>query len=184
MTDKKKVGETAFKEIDKINSDILVMSYGALVVQLLKDYENVDEVNLQLEKMGHKIGERLIDEYMSKSKTYKPCKDFKDTAESIAKIGFKMFLNITANVKEWNKENTQFILSFTDNPFNDYVELPEKYKGLFYSNMLCGVIRGCLEVVQIRVEVAYLKCPLQGADQSEIKVTLKEYLKDIVPNDE
>jgi hypothetical protein len=184
MTDKKKIGEQAFKDIEKINSELLSLTYGALVVQLLKDFESVEEVNNQLEKMGHKIGERLIDEYMSKSKTTKPCKDFKDAVESIAKIGMKMFLNINCTPKDWNKEGTQVVLGFIDNPLNDFVEIPEKYKGLNYSNLLCGVLRGCLEVVQMRVECTYQKCPLQGGDQSEIKLTLKEYLKDIVPNDE
>ncbi len=35
-----------------------------------------------------------------------------------------------------------------DNPLADFVELPEEYKGeLKYSQLLCGVIRGALEMV-------------------------------------
>jgi trafficking protein particle complex subunit 3 len=160
------------------------MTYGSLVVQLMKDYENVDDVNVQLEKMGYKIGIRLIDEYMSKSGR-SSCKDIKETAESIAKVGFKMFLNINANVISWNEKETEFVISFNDNPLNDFVELPEELKGsLNYSNILCGVIRGCLEIVQMKVDVKYVKCPLKGDDSSEIKVTLIEYLKEIIPDDE
>ncbi len=114
------------------------------------------------------------------------CKEFKDTAEAIAKVGFKMFLGFNANVQNWNQEQTQFSLTFTENPLNDFVELPERLKqeGLLYSNLLCGVIRGSLEMVQMRVECTYLKCPLKGDEISEIRVALVEYLKEIVPNDE
>eukprot|EP01080_Neovahlkampfia_damariscottae_P010608 gene10608-3126_t len=178
-----KAGEVAFSRIEKINSELLTMTYGALVVQLMKDFENVDEVNVQLEKMGYKIGIRLIDEYMSKSGR-SSCRDLKETAESIAKVGFKMFLNVNANVSNWNEKETEFIISFHDNPLNDFVELPDTLHGLNYSNILCGVIRGCLEVVQMKVDVKFIKCPLKGDDQSEIKVTLIEYLKEIIPDDE
>jgi trafficking protein particle complex subunit 3 len=34
------------------------LTYGALVMQLLKDYEDIAEVNRQLEQMGYNIGER------------------------------------------------------------------------------------------------------------------------------
>lgn len=33
------------------NAELLTMTYGSLVIQLLKDYEDVEEVNKQLEKM-------------------------------------------------------------------------------------------------------------------------------------
>jgi hypothetical protein len=34
-----------------------------------------------------------------------------------------------------------------DNPLTDFVELPEQLSALKYSNLLCGVIRGALEMV-------------------------------------
>ena len=46
-----KQGEDLFKRTDKINSELFALTYGALVVQLIKDYEDFDEVNKQLEKM-------------------------------------------------------------------------------------------------------------------------------------
>lgn len=112
------------------------------------------------------------------------CRDFEETAESIAKVGFKMFLGVTANVTNWNKDKTQFSLVFSDNPLNDFVELPDKMKKLNYSNILCGVIRGALEVMQMRVDCSFVRCPLQGDDTSEIRVTLKEMLKEEAPKDD
>lgn len=34
-----------------------------------------------------------------------------------------------------------------DNPLTDFVELPDAYNGLIYCNVLCGIIRGALEMV-------------------------------------
>jgi hypothetical protein len=43
-----------------------------------------------------------------------------------------------------------FILTFDENPLAEFVELPEEALegGLWFSNVLCGVIRGALEMVR------------------------------------
>ena len=48
-------------------------------------------MNKQLEKMGKNIGERLIDDFLAHSGIGK-CANFKETADAIAKVGFKLFL--------------------------------------------------------------------------------------------
>jgi hypothetical protein len=42
-----------------------------------------------------------------------------------------------------------FSLTFDDNPLAEFVELPEEALegGLWFSNVLCGVLRGALEMV-------------------------------------
>ena len=62
-----KLGENAFQKMEKVNSDLFTLTYGAFVSQLVKDYENLDEVNARLEKIGFNIGQRVIDEYLAKS---------------------------------------------------------------------------------------------------------------------
>jgi hypothetical protein len=47
----KRVGDAAFAKMDKCNSELFSLTYGAIVTQLLKDYEEVDATNAQLEKM-------------------------------------------------------------------------------------------------------------------------------------
>ena len=47
----RRVGEAAFSKVEKINSELFSLTYGAIVTQLLKDYEEVDATNTQLEKM-------------------------------------------------------------------------------------------------------------------------------------
>ena len=61
------------------------MTYGALVVQLIQDYEDYAEVNKQLEKMGYNIGTRLIEDFLARSNLGR-CADFKETGEVIAKV--------------------------------------------------------------------------------------------------
>ena len=48
---------------------------------------------------------------------------------------------------EWNDEATEFTLVLSDNPLADFTELPEQYRGLFFSNVIAGVVRGALETV-------------------------------------
>lgn len=47
----RRVGEAAFSKVEKINSELFSLTYGAIVMQLLKDYEETDATNAQLEKM-------------------------------------------------------------------------------------------------------------------------------------
>ena len=53
-------------------------------MQLIQDYEDYDEVNKQLEKMGYNIGTRLIEDLLAKSNLGR-CSDFKETGEVVAK---------------------------------------------------------------------------------------------------
>ena len=70
------------------SAELFTLTYGAIVMQLIKDFDSVDEVNTQLEKMhdllpsfpcrwhllicvlhhrGYNIGVRLIEEFLAKS---------------------------------------------------------------------------------------------------------------------
>jgi trafficking protein particle complex subunit 3 len=126
---------------------------------------------------GYNIGVRLIDEFLAKSGTG-GCTDFKDTAETIAKVAFKMFLGVTAEVANWNADSSAFSLIIYDNPLTEFVELPPQHSTLLYSNSLCGVIRGALEMVQMKVECHFVRDVLRGDDANEIRVELKEVLGD------
>jgi hypothetical protein len=79
------------------------------------------------------------------------CQNFRDTADMIAKVAFKMFLGVTADIASWNTEGTSFSLILSENPLTEFVELPPLYQNLLYSNVLCGVIKGALEMVQLQV---------------------------------
>jgi hypothetical protein len=60
-------------------------------------------------------------------------------------------LNITPTVTNWTADNKQFSLLFDENPLADFVELPDDGRAqdeLWFSNILCGVLRGALEMVR------------------------------------
>jgi trafficking protein particle complex subunit 3 len=175
-----RLGEQAFGKVDKVNAELVTLTYGSMVTQLLKDYEDVDQVNAQLLKMGYNIGVRLVEEFLSVSGVGR-CHDLTDTAEVIAKIGFKMFLGVAANVANWSADKKEFSIVVADNPLTDFVELPDHFAGLDYSNVLCGVINGALEMVQLSVESKIVKSVLRGDDHLEIRIIFREYLADEVP---
>jgi len=179
----KTAGDAAWAATDKVNAELFAMTYGAMVVQLVKDYKDVKTVNVELERMGYNIGVRLVDEFLAKSGV-KACVNFKETANVIAKVAFKMFLGIAADVGSWREDGKQFSLTFKGNPMFDFVELPSSMADLQYGNMLCGVIRGALQMIQLVVECQYVKSELSGHSESEIRVTLKEILQEAPVDDE
>lgn len=81
------------------------------------------------------------------------------------KVGFKSFLNIsptvthgaptsvatspTGTAPQSSSAGQSFTLTLDENPLAEFVELPEEALegGLWFSNVLCGVIRGALEMV-------------------------------------
>ncbi|CAM6034624.1 unnamed protein product [Sphagnum compactum] len=175
-----RAGDYPFAPMDRVNAELFTLTYGAIVRQLLTDFEEVEEVNKQLDTMGYNIGVRLIDDFLAKSNITR-CSEFKDTAEVIAKVGFKMFLGVSATVSNWSADGSECSLILDDNPLADFVELPDTCQGLFYCNILCGVIRGALEMVSMRTEVKFVKDMLRGDDAFEIRLKLLEQVAEEYP---
>lgn len=136
--------------VDKVPAELVTLTYGTIVAQLCKDFNNdYAEVNKQLDKMGYNIGMRLIEDFLAKSGSG-ACSNFRETADVISKVGFKIFMNIAPAITNWSADNKQFTLAFEENPLTDFVELPDDGRAqdeLWYSNILCGIIRGALEMV-------------------------------------
>jgi hypothetical protein len=85
-------------------------------------------------------------------------------------VAFKTFLNITPTLsfpppsqsqsqsqappQEGGRtlpHPSQFYLTFDENPLAEFAELPPDARegGLWFSNVLCGVVRGALEMVSL-----------------------------------
>ncbi|KAH3727979.1 trafficking protein particle complex subunit 3-like isoform X6 [Dreissena polymorpha] len=164
----------------KVNGELFTLTYGALVAQLLRDYEDDEEVNKQLEKMGYNIGIRLIEDFLARSNTSR-CSDFRETADVISKVAFKMYLGITPVVSNWSPAGDEFSLLMENNPLIDFVELPDGHNNLNYSNLLCGVLKGALEMVQMDVEVKFVQDQLKGENITELRLKFLKRLEDAVP---
>ena len=133
-----------------------------------------------------------------------------DTDNELLQVGFKIFLNVTPSVTNWTSDSKQFSLVFEENPLADFVELPDDGRAqdeLWYSNILCGVLRGALEMVRpfsymvrllydlladmtavvqvhMQVEAHFVSDILRGNDTTEMRVSLLRYIDDEMPPDD
>lgn len=163
----------------KVNSELFTLTYGALVSQLMKDYENVDDVNKQLERMGYNIGIRLIEDFLARTSSGR-CYDFRDTAEKI-QTGFRLYLGVTPVITNWSSAGDEFSLQFETNPLTEFVELPDHCLGIKYMNVLTGVLRGACEMVQMDVSCWFVQDMLKGDSVNELRVKFIKRLEDAIP---
>ncbi|CEP02324.1 Trafficking protein particle complex subunit [Plasmodiophora brassicae] len=175
-----RLGEALLNKAESVTAELFSLTYGAFVVQLLQDErDDVVEVNRILDRIGFNIGQRIVDDFLVQT-GIGTCKSLKDTADLIGRVAFKMFLGVSAGVQNWSADGSSFtlVLPGKGNPLTEFVELPDAYAGLNMCDLLCGVIRGALDMVQIRVEASVVKDALKGDDATEIRVVRKGIVKE------
>lgn len=164
---------------------------------MLRDFENLEEVNKQLERIGYNMGVRLIEDFLSRTNSGR-CLDLRETADKIQQA-FKMYLSVQPTISNWAAATDEFSLIFDVNPLTEFVELPADVSNLRYSGILCGCIRGALEMVQLEVQcqfvqvsrqlnfilcnfsVSFFKDQLKGDSATEIRVKFIRRLQDATP---
>ncbi|MCQ2816567.1 MAG: hypothetical protein MJ252_04785 [archaeon] len=163
-------------------SELISFLYGGLIVRLYKDLEDPEEINKKIEEIGFNMGQRLIDDVLVNMGKLEevPKSNFVD--KIIGQI-FSNFLGIPEFNFNQTKEN-EYDIVFKTNPLNLYVELPEKLKPLWYSNIICGILRGAFNIIYVEVETKYEKDTLKGDDVNLIKFSIKQYLEEKFVDDE
>jgi len=189
----------------QIQSELFTLTYGVLVAQILEDVEDTAKVNTKLDKIGHSIGVRLIDDIFARNLSLERCKNLKDTADALVTYGFKPYLGITPKITDWSDKQNEFTLVLDQNPLTDFVELnePEQFtkelesnlgvgdqvnsaieqlelddtavstRGLNYCQLLCGIIRGALEMVQLEITCEVINDKLRKKQQQLSPVDAK-----------
>jgi hypothetical protein len=69
-----------------------------------------------------------------------------------------MFLGISCQIANYDAKKNEFSLILDENPLTEFVELPENCTNLQYCNILCGVIRGAMEMVVENREFYFQRC--------------------------
>ena len=167
----------------KANAEFFALTYGALVAELVRDLEQTSEIQAELDRMGHSIGIRFIEEVLAKAPELKVSNQFMETVD-VVKVAFKLFLGITVEIATTSTSNNndeteqQYIVKMNENPFMVFVELPEDRQDLQYSQLLAGLLRGMLEMLQFDCLVTISSSmTTTGKDVHELKVVLKQVLQ-------
>ena len=166
----------------KTSSELFALTYGALVGELLRDLETPDLITTELDKMGHSMGLRAMEELLSQAPDCNAT-TFMDTS-SVLQCALRMFFGMSADVS--NLTATSYSLLFVDNPLTLFVELPDddpttatsSSSDLEYCALLTGWCRGCLEVLQMDCSCQFAQSALKGDAVNEISVSLNQILQD------
>ncbi|GKY97817.1 hypothetical protein MPSEU_000739800 [Mayamaea pseudoterrestris] len=161
----------------KANAELFALTYGALVSELLRDLEKPNLVQEELEKMGVSMGLRAMEEFLAKnSSTTIPRSFGEGTAEAIV-TALKMFLGMSCEAK-WKEPNKSFLIQFVENPFTIFVEPPEEFIDLEYNQLLAGMCRGMLEVLQLDCAASVTQSILKGDEYYELTIELNQVLQE------
>jgi hypothetical protein len=199
-------GTSLWQKQPKANAELFALTYGALVGELVRDLESADEIQQQLDTMGHSIGIRCIEELLAKlmmepntSGGVSSSPNFVESAE-LVKLTFRMFLGVVAETAPVSdKPEAAYTCTFAENPLALFVELPAPDDAgaansgpltsggnanangnggrLEYSQLLCGIMRGVLEMLQFDVTCRMTASTLFGDDTNTMLVELQQVLQ-------
>ena len=171
----------ALLETKNIKVELLTFMYGTLLVRLTKDIKDINELNKKIELIGYDIGKRLVDDLIDDFQRVDQSDQNKLMEKLICQLA-QHYLGIIGNYNQVGEN--EFHLKFNQNPISLYVELPESLEGLCYSNIICGIMRGMLEITGFEVKCEFIKDEMKGDDINDIKITLVKYIEERFIDDE
>ena len=173
--------DSPYLERKQIKVDLLTFMYGSLLVRLTKDIKDINELNKKIELIGYDIGKRLVDDLIDDFQRVDQSDQNKLMEKLICQLA-QHYLGIIGNYNQVGEN--EFHLKFNQNPISLYVELPESLEGLCYSNIICGIMRGMLEITGFEVKCEFIKDKMKGDDINDIKITLVKYIEERFIDDE
>ncbi|KAH9581406.1 Trafficking protein particle complex subunit 3 [Schistosoma haematobium] len=111
---------TGLKDLENQTAELFTLTYGALVANIVRDFDTDAEINEQLDKIGFNIGLKLVEDYLARGNPGR-CNDFKETAEAVVK-GFKIFLGITPTICKFSSAGDEFTMAL--NPQYSHTTTP------------------------------------------------------------
>lgn len=183
----KQLGEHVYQQnMKKINAEFFNVTYGSFVRTLIDFYDSdADKCNQKLKAMGENIGARLIDDFYSKVTNQIPrCSNLKDLGNTIAYVGFKMYINTVPKVIfDESNRTIKFRFDGSANIFNKFVELPDDIKEgkLYYSNIVSGIIKAALAGIALNCDVEFVSDTLLDDQYTDIQISNVKRIKDEVP---
>ena len=176
---------TLWHKQPKANAELFALTYGALVAELVRDLEQTDKIQAELDRMGHSMGIRCIEEVLAKASDLR-VQSFADT-KNVVKVAFRMFWGLTVDIPYTPDADTSsaaastYTIRFSDNPLTIFVELPDDRQNLEYSQLFAGMLRGMLEMLQFDCDCKVVSSPLSPGNNNnttEISVTLRQVLQE------
>ncbi|KIH63826.1 transport protein particle component, Bet3 [Ancylostoma duodenale] len=179
-----------------MSAELFSLTYGALVTEMLRDYEDPKQVNMRLDKVciapshclkliehfsrfkiGFNMGTRLADDFLAKNAHVPKCTDCRQIADVLSKNAIPTYLGVPATVSNWGGGDREFSLIIENNPLTELVEVPASLSTLNYSQIIAGAIRGGLEALHFKVYSSVIENPTN----TEIKVKFDQILRDNLP---
>ncbi len=174
--------DSPYLERKQIKVDLLTFMYGSLLVRLTKDIKDINELNKKIELIGYDIGKRLVDDLIDDFQRNLDMSDQNKLMEKLICQLTQYYLGIIGKYNQTSEK--EFHLVFPENPISSYVELPESLEGLCYSNVICGIMRGMLEICGYEVKCEFVKDKIKGDDNNDMKITLVKYIEERFIDDE
>ena len=142
--------------------------YGSFVASLLEMSENVEEVNTKLDEIGYRVGLRLAHDF-GRDQTLEsintPDKVINDVI--IRKWATLSGSKVPVQVQV---EDKKYTLVFAPSVFTQNVQIPELYKGVQFTGMLPGALRGIFEIFHWKVNTKLLETSEKIGTKVEIEV--------------
>ena len=182
MSAKRKGVDAIFMEKKQNKVELLTFMYGSLLVRLTKDIKDINELNKKIESIGYEMGKRLVDDLIDDFQRGLDVSDLNKLMEKLIIQLAQYYLGILGSFNQVSEK--EYHLIFPENPISFYVELPESLDGLCYSNIICGMLRGMLEISGFDIQCEFVKDKMKGDEVNDLKITLVKYIEERFVDDE